>query len=127
MVESGSIVEMVAAIVDQESYPPWIAMELLQRRDMKAASELFQHVERVLSTARNKGCGAGGWLTSGERGRQHRAGTKNPHYRSLGSARTRDVGGGSTLEGIQNEDWFMVVRGCAVAAGRRGRMWQDEL
>ncbi len=29
-------------------------MELLQGRDMKAASELFQRGERVLSTARNK-------------------------------------------------------------------------
>jgi serine/threonine-protein kinase len=36
-VESDHIVEMVAAGVEEESNTPWIAMELLQGRDMKAA------------------------------------------------------------------------------------------
>jgi hypothetical protein len=55
VVERDPIVEMVAASVEEESNPQWIAMQLLQGRDMKAASELLPRGERVLSTARNKG------------------------------------------------------------------------
>ncbi len=66
-VESDHIVEMVAAGIEEESNTPWIAMELLQGRDMKAAlaergtfpgvevAEMFRQLCHGLGAAHREG------------------------------------------------------------------------